>query len=155
MIADQVGSTPHFDRLGLLPAAEAQFAINCAVKALLERHDGTWVKGTGDGFLATFRNLCAALSTARGLQCRQTFAHNHAPPTYRVGIASGEIAVGPDDIYGMPIIVAERLQQLAREGEVLVAARDPCELPDNPHMVARGRISLKGICGPVSAYSYG
>jgi class 3 adenylate cyclase len=155
MVADQVGSTPHVDRLGLLPAAEAQFAINCAIRLLLERRDGRWVKGTGDGFLATFGNLYAALNTASDLQCQQTFAESVPPPAYRVGIASGEIAIGPDDIYGLPIIVAERLRQLAREGEVLVAAGDASELSEIPHLITRGRLALKGICDPVAAHSYG
>jgi len=154
VIADQVGSTPQFDRLGLLPAAEAQFAINRAARALLERHGGTWVKGTGDGFLATFSSLGAALSCARELQRQGTSAPHGQPVAYRVGIATGMIAVGPDDIYGLPIVVAERLRHLAAEREVLVAAGDMCELRGTPSLAVRGPILLKGICEPVLTHAY-
>jgi class 3 adenylate cyclase len=87
-------------------------------RAALQRFRGREVKTTGDGFLATFDGparaiwcACAIRETLRGLDLE-----------VRAGLHTGEIDLQGDDIGGIAVHIAQRIQALARPGEVLVSS---------------------------------
>ena len=95
---------------------------------LLERHDqiverqvtrfrGRIVKSTGDGVLATFDGPASAVEC--GVALRD--ALRSIELNVRVGIHTGEISVGPNDVAGIAVHIAARISALAPPGEIYVS----------------------------------
>jgi class 3 adenylate cyclase len=94
-------------------------------RALIETHDsvargtvaryrGTFVRGTGDGMLATFDG------PARAVRCAQAFgeAMGSHGVEIRAGVHTGEIAYGGNDLAGIGVHVAARVAGMAGASEV-------------------------------------
>jgi len=64
---------------------------------LIAGHGGTLIKNTGDGFLATFDNIKAAMNCALALQRAIAYTEADADPdrriSMRMGISFGEVMV--------------------------------------------------------------
>jgi class 3 adenylate cyclase len=112
------------------------------VRRQLNRYRGKEVKRTGDGFLATFDGpgraiecACAIRDGARGLDLE-----------IRAGLHTGEIDVGSDDIGGVAVNIAARIEAKAAPSEVLVS-RTVKDLVAGSHLQldTRGRHKLKGV----------
>jgi class 3 adenylate cyclase len=111
---------------------------------LIERHGGRLIKTTGDGVLATFdgpgRSVRCALSISEGAQGLGI--------QLRAGVHTGEVELRGDDIAGLGVNIAARIEAIAQPGEVLVSrtvtdlvAGSGLEFDD------RGEHSLKGVPG--------
>lgn len=89
----------------------------------LRNHGGVEVLNTGDGFLARFDTVQAALECATTLQRELADASAELPVELkvRVGINAGEPIVDGDELYGTAVLNAERIGAAAHGGEVLVA----------------------------------
>jgi class 3 adenylate cyclase len=94
---------------------------------LLDRHDdaisrvvrevgGRLVKTTGDGALATFDGAATAVRAA----CAIRVALGDLGMVIRAGVHAGEVERRGDDIAGLAVHVAARVQAVAAPGEVLV-----------------------------------
>ncbi len=147
MHADEEGTHAGFVRI-MAEAIEPAFA----------HHGGRIVKSTGDGFLAEFQSVVAAV------RCAVEFQHGVAELTaddpaaqriaFRVGIHIGDVIVEDDDIFGDGVNIAARLEALADPGGILVSAtvhenvfgRLDCRFED------RGEQQLKNISRPVRAF---
>jgi class 3 adenylate cyclase len=106
------------------------------------------VKSLGDGLMVAFGNARAAV--ACGLAMQRAVAECEDPLELRVGIASGE-AVGEDnDYFGRPVIVARRLCDAARGGEVLVSEPPPGLVAGSAARELEPLV-LKGLSQPVAA----
>jgi class 3 adenylate cyclase len=85
---------------------------------LIGRHRGTTVKTTGDGILATFdgpgRAAEAALSVAENASSLGI--------EIRAGLHTGEIERRGDDISGIAVHLASRIQSVAEPGEIVVSS---------------------------------
>lgn len=110
----------------------------------IERHGGRLVKTTGDGVLATFdgpgRSVRCALSISDGAQALGI--------ELRAGVHTGEVELRGDDIAGLGVNIAARIEAIAQPGEVLVSrtvtdlvAGSGLEFDD------RGEHNLKGVPG--------
>lgn len=104
-------------------------------KALLDRHDeavsaavtafrGRVVKTTGDGVLATFDGPARAVECARRIRA----ATGELGIEMRAGLHTGEVelrgargALGEQDVGGIAVHIASRIQGLAGPGEMLVS----------------------------------
>src|SRR5882724_3803090 len=86
-------------------------------------HGGRLFKLMGDGALAEFPSVIAAVDCALAIQnATNKAAENDAKPIrYRIGINSGEVIVEGNDIYGEGVNVAARIQALAPVGGVAVS----------------------------------
>ncbi len=125
---------------------------------IIRQRGGHIIKSMGDGLLATFDSATEAvlagleIQAAAGKPDRPTF-DNAGPLELRIAICTGEVVVVPDDIFGEPVNLASRLQQLAEVGEVLlgeatyvtVNRREAC-------CEFAGEYELKGIAGKIRAY---
>ncbi len=154
--ADAVGYSALMERdeagtLGRLKAnREAIFDPRVAA------HGGRIVKLLGDGTLAEFGSVVAAVECAREIQqATEAAASDESAIRYRIGINLGEVIVEGDDIYGDGVNVAARLQALAEPGGVAVsrtvrdqvAGKVPAELED------LGEHAVRNIERPVHVFA--
>jgi class 3 adenylate cyclase len=144
LFTDIVGSTERASALGDHAWRQLLDAHDATVRTHLERHRGKEVKATGDGFLATFDG------PARAIRCAVELAIALRPAgiEIRAGLHTGEIEVRGDDVGGIAVHTAARVQSEARPGEVLVS-RTVTDLVAGSgiRFVDRGSHVLKGVPG--------
>jgi len=112
------------------------------IRAELERFRGREITTTGDGLLATsdgpgraVRCACAIRDALRAIGIQ-----------VRVGLHTGEIELHGDDIGGIAVHIAQRVQGLAQPDEVLVS-RTVADLVGGSGIAFadRGAHTLKGV----------
>jgi class 3 adenylate cyclase len=121
-----------------------------AVDRQLARFDGRLVKRTGDGVIATFDG------PARAVQCAAAIrgAVHQLGLDLRAGLHTGEIERHRDDVAGIAIHIAQRVQSEALPGEVLVS-RTVVDLVvgSDLRFRERGEHQLKGLPGTWMLYA--
>ena len=148
LFTDLVGSTDLLDRLGDDAAHHLRRRHFALLRHAVREHGGREVKSLGDGLMVVFGSARPAV--ACGLAMQRAVAAHEDPLLLRVGIASGETVCDDGDYFGRPVIVARRLCDVARDGDILVS--DP-----PPGQVAGSRaeplepLVLKGLSEPVPA----
>ncbi|MFQ5764650.1 MAG: adenylate/guanylate cyclase domain-containing protein [Rhodospirillales bacterium] len=91
----------------------------------IAEHGGRIVKHTGDGFLAEFTTVIAAVRCAVAMQ--KTLAERNADVPedrrmeFRIGINMGDIVVTDEDIHGDGVNIAARLEGLADSGGICIS----------------------------------
>lgn len=145
LFTDIVGSTVTARRLGDARWRDLLADHNKVVRAHLERHGGSEVVTTGDGFLALFDSTERAVHAALAMVAGVT----RLGIEIRAGLHTGELALEGGDVRGLAVHVAARVMALAGPGEVLVSwtTRD---LLDTSTLVFedRGSHELKGLPEP-------
>lgn len=129
--------------------------------ALLEQHDraidrqltrfgGRLIKRTGDGVLATFDGPARAVHCAVAIHD----ALGQLGIAVRLGVHTGEIERRGDDVAGVAVHIAQRVQGKAGPGEVLVS-RTVVDLVvgSDLHFVDRDEYELKGLPGTWHLFS--
>lgn len=110
----------------------------------VHRFGGRQVKTTGDGILATFD------SPARAIQCGLAICDGarQLGIEVRVGVHTGEVERRGDDVAGMGVHIAARVQACAQPGEVWVS-RTVTDLVTGSGIAFRGRgeYPIKGVPG--------
>jgi class 3 adenylate cyclase len=110
----------------------------------IDRFGGRQVKTTGDGVLATFDG------PARAIQCGLAIADGarQLGIEVRVGLHTGEVERRGDDIAGIAVHIASRVQSHAQPGEVWVS-RTVTDLVAGSSLrfSDRGEHALKGVPG--------
>jgi len=112
------------------------------VRRELDRHRGREVKTTGDGILATFDGPARAIACAVAVRDSvKTLGID-----IRSGLHAGEIELRGDDVGGVAVHIAARVNALAEPGEVLVS-RTVKDLVagSGTRFRDRGMHALKGI----------
>ena len=111
----------------------------------LDRFRGKYVKGTGDGTLATFDG------PARAVECARTIAHRvrHDLGLHiRAGIHTGELETRGDDVAGMAVHIAARAADLAGADEVVTSSTvKDLVVGSGIEFDERGEHELKGVPG--------
>jgi class 3 adenylate cyclase len=127
------------------------------VRRQLPNHGGREVKHTGDGIMASFSSIVAALSFSVDVQ-RSMAAHNASaalPFSLRVGISVGEPITNDDgDLFGSAVQIAARVCAAAERDEIAVTSgvRELCQ-GKNFAFVAKGDHQLKGVTEPVAIFA--
>ena len=172
LFTDIVGSTPLTQRLGDAGAQEVVRTHNATVRDCLRRYDGTEIKHTGDGIMASFGSASKALECAVAIQ--QAFAERNAslpahgsilpgkdsPPArqgaeaayepirVRVGLNAGEPVSEERDLFGAAVQLAARIAGRAEAGQILVSdVVMQLAAGKGFAFIARGRVPLKGLSG--------
>ncbi len=150
LLTDIVDSTMHAAHLG-----------DTAWRDFLDHHDdlcrieigvcgGRWIKSTGDGLLATFDSPSRAVRCAWALRNR---IRSELDIEIRAGLHTGEIETRGDDITGMAVHQAARIQGLARNSEVLVSSSiSNLVAGSGITLEGHGTHTLKGIAEPCELY---
>ena len=124
LFTDLEGSTAMVQHLGDDGAMRLLRIHDGIIREALARHEGLEVKHTGDGIMASFDSVQAALACAVAIQ--QGFAahntsHPEPPLMVRVGMGAGEPVAEGDDLFGAAVQLAARLCDYAGAGAVVVS----------------------------------
>lgn len=126
---------------------------------VIDQYHGRVLELRGDALLAEFERASDAVSAALTFQADQS--NNNAQlsddiqPAVRVGIAMGEVIIADNTVTGAGVVLAQRVEQLAEPGGVLIQgaayetipARFPFEYED------LGGREMKGFDKPVRIFS--
>jgi len=128
------------------------------VNPKITEHRGRIVKNTGDGFLAEFASVVAAVRCAVEVQRGMAERNAGAPPEkrieFRVGINLGDVIAEEEDIFGDGVNVAARLEALAEPGGICLSrvVRDQVRDRLDLAFADMGEQSVKNIARPVRVY---
>ncbi|MEO8968920.1 MAG: adenylate/guanylate cyclase domain-containing protein [Solirubrobacteraceae bacterium] len=142
VFSDIVSSTALVARLGDAGWHLLRRSHDTATRRAIERHDGTEIKSTGDGFLVTFADAQSALRY--GLDVVPSI--REVGLEVRVGIHAGEVQIIGDDVTGMSVHAAARICLAAGAGELLVS--EPVRelsLDAGLSFADRGEHELRGV----------
>jgi class 3 adenylate cyclase len=144
LFTDIVSSTKQATALGDQAWRERLELHDRAVDRQLARFGGHLVKRTGDGVLATFDG------PARAVQCATAIrdAVGQIGLHIRIGLHTGEVEQRRDDVAGIAVHLAQRVQSMARPDEVLVS-RTVVDLVvgSGLQFEDRGEHELRGVSG--------
>jgi class 3 adenylate cyclase/tetratricopeptide (TPR) repeat protein len=158
LFSDIEGSTQMTERLGDQRMQQVLRGHNDIVRHEVAAYGGFEVKSLGDGFMLAFS------SARRGLQCamaiQRAFAahnleHSDNPVLVRMGLHTGEFIQEMDDFFGKNVILASRIADQARGGEILVSSllKELTESAGDIHFGEGQDVELKGLAGINRVYA--
>ena len=156
LFTDLVGSTEVLDRLGEVAAEELRRIHFSLLRRAVVETSGTEVKSLGDGLMIAFVSPVQALECAVRMQ-RSIAEHNRAQPgsmlRVRVGLHAGEALREDGDYHGTAVVVAKRLCDQAKGGQILASELVAGLVGNRSEFRLRplGRLKLKGLAEPVPA----
>jgi class 3 adenylate cyclase len=156
LVTDLEGFTTLVEQLGDVEAREWMHVHNRIVRDAILAHGGREVAHTGDGIMAAFRSVAAALAAAIDVQ-RGLGAHTRnnltAPLRARIGVHVGEPLPEEGRLFGTCVNTAVRVCAAAPAQSVLVS--------DLARQLAAGRsfrfaasrkVALKGLVQPMQVH---
>ncbi len=153
MFTDIVDATAHAARVGDGRWRDLLAHHDSDVREELARFGGREVKTVGDGFLATFDGPpSSALRAALAI----TAAARKLGVEVRIGVHTGECELIGEDVGGMAVHIASRVNGLAGPGEVLVSGTVFGTVVGGPFTFEdRGFHELKGVPGRWPLFALG
>ena len=144
-------------RLGDQAMQEILQDHNALIRRELTSHGGFEVKSMGDGFMLAFSSARRALGCAMAIQ--QTFEdynqdHPQEPVRVRMGLHTGEAIQDAGDFYGQNVILASRIADQARGGQILVSSllKELTESAGDLTFGEEREVELKGLPGRHRVY---
>jgi adenylate cyclase len=128
------------------------------VERVVEHHGGTVVKSHDDGFMVAFDSAHAALRCALELQRSlgdRTVPGGEGPLRLRIGLHTGFVIAGGEELYGRNVVLGARVAGCARGGEIIVSSsvKEYTETDPNFHFEDRGEHRFKGVLGEHMVYA--
>ncbi len=121
MFTDIVGSTALNQTHGDAVAQKIVHTHNAMVREALQRHAGIEVKHTGDGIMASFKNISNAVKSAVAMQ-KALVQHNAKKPDIplhiKIGVNAGTPIAEDGDLFGTTVQLAARICDKAGAGEI-------------------------------------
>ncbi|HEY1274315.1 MAG TPA: adenylate/guanylate cyclase domain-containing protein [Thermoleophilaceae bacterium] len=150
LFTDIVDSTSRAAELGDSRWRELLEAHHAAVRAQLARYGGKEIRGTGDGFFATFEGPARAIACAQGTLA----AVGDLGLDLRVGVHTGEVEISNGRVEGIAVHIGARIAAEARPCEILVSGvvRD-LAAGSSIDFEERGLHALKGVPGEWRLYA--
>ncbi|WP_426123527.1 nickel-binding protein [Pararhizobium sp. PWRC1-1] len=154
LFTDIVGSTAMTARLGDRMATELVRAHDAVVRRCLGQFSGREVKHTGDGVMATFASIAAAVDCARAIQQGfERYNRGNAEPLHiRIGLDCGEPVEDSNDLFGSTVQLAARLCDAASSDQILVSENIFREYGAADLFTQAKRRRLKGFSRPILAF---
>jgi class 3 adenylate cyclase len=144
LFTDIVASTERLAEVGDRRWREVMNVHDDVARRNVQASGGRFIKGTGDGILATFDG------PGRGIRAAQAIRDDLRPigVEIRAGLHTGEVEELGDDVGGIGVHIAARVMAKAAAGEILVSrtVRD-LVVGSNIRTVDRGPHALKGVEG--------
>jgi len=155
LFTDVEGSTSLTGRLGDVAARAILREHDALVREGLGRHRGNEVKHTGDGIMASFSAVGAALEASitiqRGLDERNAAAE--IPIAVRIGVSAGEPVTEHGDLFGSAVQLAARACSVAQGHEILVSSAVRELARGSTHrFTGLDAVELKGFDDPVQLF---
>ena len=156
LFTDMEGSTALAQRVGDAAAQEVRRAHNEIVRTALSEQEGSEIKHTGDGIMASFATASAALNCAIAIQ-RGVAAHKKERPDsplgVYIGLNAGEPIAEDGDLFGTSVDLAARICGHAEPGQIVVS-NVVRELAAGKGFLFsdRGETELRGFEEPVRLY---
>jgi len=121
------------------------------LKPLIAKHNGTYVKSTGDGSLSHFNSAVDAATCAKRFQ---EAIYDDKDLNVRVGVHLGDTIFEKGDIRGDGVNIASRLESMAVEGGVFVSKEVHDQLANQKEFegVSLGLQSMKGVGRLIEVY---
>jgi len=121
------------------------------LKPLISKHNGTYVKSTGDGSLSHFNSAVDAATCAKRFQ---ESIYDDKNLNVRIGVHLGETIFEKGDIRGDGVNIASRLESMAVEGGVFVSKEVHDQLTNQKEFegVPLGLQSMKGVGRLIEVY---
>ena len=142
LMTDIVESTSRLSAIGDTAWDRLLEQHNATIRQVLERYRATEIDTTGDGFLATFDGPARAIRCA--VRIREEL--RQLGIEIRVGLHTGECELLGDDIGGVAVHIAARVEARAMPGEVLVSSTvKDLVVGSGLQFEDRGTHTLKGI----------
>jgi class 3 adenylate cyclase len=157
MFSDIEGSTALNERLGDVRWLELLRAHNRLVREQVQECQGFEVKSQGDGFMIAFPSARRAIECARAIQdalARELGDHPDGPVRVRIGLHTGEAIREEADFYGKNVVVAARIADEARGGEILASAvvKQLAESAGDVDFADPREVELSGLAGKHAVY---
>lgn len=157
MFADVVGYTAMTarDEIGVLKLWTRY--LDTVLGPEMAAHGGAVVRTLGDGVLAVFSSVVAAVACAEALQAplaAKEAARRWPGLTLRVAVNLCDVYMMPGDIHGDGVNIAKRLQEHAAPGAVILS-ETACEAVRGEvggRLRDLGFVALKGAAAPVRAF---
>ncbi len=157
MFTDIEGSTATTQIVGDAIAQAMVRTHNEIVRRALHKFDGSEIKHTGDGIMASFLSPAASIECAISIQ-RSRAAHttlnaDHPKFSVRIGINAGEPVIEDGDLFGTAVQVASRICTRAEPRQILVSDVVRQLVAGKGFLFAdRGESELRGFEDPVRLY---
>ena len=156
--ADIVGSTVLVQGNAEIAHQRIQACFRRSAK-VISSCDGRTVELRGDALVAEFQRASDALLAALHIQQVNSQVlkdiSDGIEPVMRIGVALGEVVIANNTITGDGVVLAQRLEQLAKPGGICVQGSiyeaAPLQLPVEYKNI--GRQELKGFPEPVQAFT--
>ncbi|WP_176733431.1 adenylate/guanylate cyclase domain-containing protein [Bosea sp. BIWAKO-01] len=130
-----------------------------AIFPLISESDGTIVDLAGDGILAIFDSVVAAVRCAIAIQ-ETVAARNRGIPgekalRFRMGVHSGDVVYDGARVYGDDVNIAARLETSAEPGTISISSvvRDEINNKIDTSFTYKGNMIFKNINRPIRTYS--
>ncbi|RAZ85309.1 hypothetical protein DPM33_29405 [Mesorhizobium hawassense] len=117
LLADVVGSTPLYERIGDDAALLQVSDCLDAMRAIVAQHGGDFIYSKGDDVLSLFESPEAALRAVRQISHQLT----KGPLIARIGLHFGTVIRARGAVFGDVVNVTARLSTTANPGEVLIS----------------------------------
>ena len=147
MFTDIVDSTAMTARLGDERSVEMVRAHDSIVRRSLKNANGSEVKHTGDGIMASFTKTINAVNCARSiLSSLETFNMASAEKlNLRIGMDAGEPVADSNDLFGSTVQLAARLCAAADKNSIFVTEAVRAFASSAAEMIGRGTREMKGF----------
>ncbi|HZO60127.1 MAG TPA: adenylate/guanylate cyclase domain-containing protein [Solirubrobacterales bacterium] len=157
LFTDIEASTQLNERLGDVRWLELLRAHHAIVREQVHEHGGFEVKSQGDGFMIAFPSARRAVQCARAIQDAidaQLGDHADTPIRLRIGLHTGEAIKEEADFYGKNIVLAARIADRARGGEILASSvvKQLTESAGDLHFENERELELDGLAGTHIVY---
>lgn len=161
LFADIAGSTRFYEMLGDRSAQRLVSESLSRLSDVAYRHRGTVVKTIGDELMCTFQDADHAVKAAKAMhQALENMpgAENSdvGRPNIYVGIHTGPVIKGGNDIFGDAVNLAARVVALAKPRQILIT-RQTVKALTPPHQAAVNYVdekTVKGKSGQHKLYEY-
>ena len=156
--ADVVGSTLLVQKNETLAHERIQAAFN-SFSETITAYGGKAHEIRGDALVAEFNRASDAIPAAIAFQAlneeSNSVLNDDIQPQLRIGISLGEVIIADNTITGAGVVLAQRLEQLADPGGVVVQGSVSETVPDRMPFEFEnlGEQMLKGFDQPVRAFT--
>lgn len=153
LLCDAVDSPGHRSRLGRVEDDHRLLAHEQLLREVVASRSGRVLTRAGDGVMAVFAAASDGVAAAVAIQ--QSVQATTPEPGPRIGVAAGDVTWEGDDCFGLPVVVAARLESVCEPGGILVSAivRHMAGDRTSADYTPIGALEFEGVPGPTEAYA--